>query len=434
MTLKIPCIQDIDILLEYLPYFQDQNNEFYEVINKPQQMPYASYEDTVDNFNRDLYRRNMIQGFDWHQWADEANKYLDNRKMLATADVTILQKLFTSIIRADRFCEGLLGDMIENGFILDLLLRLKEIRGEIQDRFHGAILGLAVGDSMGVALEFTDPGTFEPVNDMIGGGAFNLSPGMWTDDTSMALCLAESLIECRTFDPTDQMKRYLQWYHDGYLSVNGRCFDIGNTTLQALMAFEETGEPYSGPDHERSAGNGSLMRLAPVPLFYMSNPLKAMENSALSSRTTHNHPLAVDACRYMGGLIHGALIGKSKEELLSPRYSPLPEYWDENPLQNEINEVACGSFKDKEPPQIRGRGFVVKSLEAALWAFHKSETFDEGCLLAVNLGEDADTTGAIYGQLAGAYYGMNGIPQKWSGKLKKLDLIESIIERLFDTL
>jgi len=434
MTPTIPTIQDIDILLEYLPYFQDQSNEFYEVISKPEEMPFATYSDTVDAFHRDLYRRNMILDFDWSQWADEANKYLDNRELLDNADIAVLQKLFTLIIRQDRFCEGLLGDMIDEGFILDILLRLKSIRGEIEDRFHGAILGLAVGDSMGVPLEFTDPGTFEPVNDMVGGGPFNLSPGMWTDDTSMALCLAESLIECRDFNPADQMKRYLKWYHDGHLSVNGRCFDIGNTTRQALMAFEETGEPYSGPDDERSAGNGSLMRLAPVPLFYMSSPLKALENSALSSRTTHNHPLAVDACRYMGGLIHGALLGKSKEEILSPRYSPVPDYWDENPLQKAIDEVACGSFKDREPPQIRGRGFVVKSLEAALWAFYKSETFEEGCLLSVNLGEDADTTGAIYGQLAGAYYGKSKIPQKWMGKLKKLDLIESIIERLFQLL
>jgi ADP-ribosylglycohydrolase len=133
--------------------------------------------------------------------------------------------------------------------------------------------------------------------------------------------------------------------------------------------------------NERSAGNGSLMRLAPVPLFYMSSPLKAIENSALLHAPPITTPRLLMPAVYMGGLIHGALLGKSKEEILSPRYSPVPDYWDENPLQNEINEVACGSFKDKEPPQIRGRGFVVKSLEAALWAFHKSETFDEGCLL-----------------------------------------------------
>lgn len=256
---------------------------------------------------------------------------------------------------------------------------------------------------------------------------------MWTDDTSMALCLAESLIKTEKFDPADQLTRYLHWYQDGHLSVNGECFDIGNTTLEALMTFQETGEPYPGPDHEFSAGNGSLMRLSPVPLFFMNDPLKVIEMSVMSSRTTHNHPVAVDACSYYGGLIHGALLGKSKDELLSSRYSPIPGYWEENSLAPEINEVACGSFKVKEPPEIRGRGFVVKSLEAALWAFYKSETFKEGCLLAVNLGEDADTTGAIYGQLAGAYYGKSGIPEKWIKRLKKLELIESLIERLLES-
>jgi ADP-ribosylglycohydrolase len=432
MTLRIPSIKNMDHLLEHLPYFQNQDNQFYEIINKPSKFPFASYSGIVDVFRQDLYNENMIQMFDWQEWSGEAERYFNDPELLSAVDLTTLQKLFTSIIRADRFCEGLLGEMLDNGVILNLLLRLQSIREEILDRFHGAILGLAVGDAMGVPLEFKDPGSFEPVNDMVGGGSFDLSTGMWTDDTSLALCLAESLIESGKFDPVDQLSRYLRWYQDGPLSVNNECFDIGNTTRQALMTFEETGEPYPGPDHEFSAGNGSLMRLAPVPIFFMSNPLEAVEKSAKSSRTTHNHPLAVDACRYFGGLIHGALIGKSKDEILSPRYSPIPGYWDEKPLAPLVDEVACGSFKEKEPPQIRGRGFVVKSLEAALWAFFKTETFEDGCLLAVNLGEDADTTGAIYGQLTGTYYAKSGIPKKWIDKLVKLDLIESLSERLLE--
>jgi len=260
---------------------------------------------------------------------------------------------------------------------------------------------------------------YSPVNDMIGGGPFNLEPGMWTDDTSLALCLIDSLIHKQGFDPIDQLSRYLRWYQEGYLSVIAEYFDIGNTTQQALMTFKETGEPYPGPKDELSAGNRSLMRLAPIPLFFMSYPNLAIELSGKSSRTTHNHPYAVDACRYMGSLIHGAVIGIDKEKLLSPRYSLVDGYWDENPLAPAIDEVAAGSFKDKEPPEIRGRGHVVKSLEAALWAFYNSESFKEGCLLAVNLGEDADTTGAIYGQIAGAYYGASAIPEKWINKLSK---------------
>ena len=427
---RIPNIHNIDKLLEYLPYFKDTGNHYSELINKPPQIPFYSYSEIVMAFYKSLYDENMIKMFDWSKWGSEAKKYLNDPLKLEKADLPTIQKLFTTIIRADRFNEGLLADMIENGTILNLLVRLEQIREEIIDRFYGSLIGLAVGDAMGAPLEFKSPGSFEPVNDMIGDGPHHLEPGEWTDDTSMALCLAESLIETGKFDPVDQLKNYLRWYREGYMSVNNRCFDIGNTTREALLIFEETGEPYPGPENEYSAGNGSLMRLAPVPLFYMSNPLKALKMSGQSSRTTHNHPLAVDACRYMGGLIHGAVIGTSKNKLLSERYTPIDGYWDENPLENKIDEVACGSFKELEPPEIRGRGFVVKSLEAALWAFYKTNSFEDGCLLAVNLGEDADTTGAIYGQLAGAYYGLNNIPEKWTKKLVKREMIESIIKKL----
>jgi ADP-ribosylglycohydrolase len=304
---------------------------------------------------------------------------------------------------------------------------------EIVDRFRGAVIGLAVGDCMGVPLEFKAPGTFEPVNEMVGGGCFGLKPGEWTDDTSLALCLAESLAVSGGFDPVDQMKRYSLWYRDGRLSVTGECFDIGNTTRHALHSFERTGEPYSGPSNERSAGNGSIMRLAPVPLFFSFDPYLAVERSGDSSRTTHGNQLAVDACRYMGGIIHGALNGTTKEEILSEFYSPIPGYWDDNPMVNEIAEVASGSFKVKNPPEIMGTGYVVRSLEAALWAFARSSSFEEGCLMAVNLGDDADTTGAVYGQIAGAYYGESGIPRRWVGGLAGFETIKCILEKLLET-
>jgi len=135
---------------------------------------------------------------------------------------------------------------------------------------------------------------------------------------------------------------------------------------------------------------------------------------------------------YLGTLIVGALQGAGKEELLGERYAPLEGYWEDNPLSPEIDEVAAGSFKRRHPPEIRGRGYVVKSLEAALWAFHNSSSFREGCLLAVNLGEDADTTGAVYGQLAGAFYGEEGIPESWRSKLAHREMIVSFAERLLE--
>lgn len=299
-------------------------------------------------------------------------------------------------------------------------------------RYRGCLLGLAVGDAVGTTLEFQRPGTFEPINDMVGGGPFGLKPGEWTDDTSMALCLAESLVEKRDFDPVDQLERYTRWFRHGHLSSTGSRFDVGNAVRQALLKFEKTKEPYCGSTDPRSAGNGSIMRLAPVPLFFARNPRMAIEKSGESSRTTHGAATCVDACRYMGGLIVGSVSGTSKDELISPRYSPVTGYWSEYPLTKDIEAIAAGSFKSLEPPVIKGSGYVVKSLEAALWAFYKTDSFKEGCLLAVNLGDDADTTGAVYGQIAGAYYGEEAIPQEWRERLARRSLIESFAERLFE--
>lgn len=274
-------------------------------------------------------------------------------------------------------------------------------------RFEGCLAGLAAGDALGAPVEFMEPGSFEPVAGMAGGGPHGLKAGQWTDDTSMALCLAESLIVRGGFDAGDQMRRYVRWYREGYKSSTGYCFDIGNTTRGSLEHYEETGEAYSEAASPGGAGNGSIMRLAPVPLFFASDPGRAARMSARSSLTTHGAPACVDACRYLGGLIAGAARGESKQVLLSERYGV------DQPLCPEIDEVAAGSFKRKEPPEIMGTGHVTESLEAALWAFYKSSSFEEGCLLAVNLGRDADTTAAVFGQVAGAHYGIDGIPVAW---------------------
>lgn len=295
-------------------------------------------------------------------------------------------------------------------------------------RFRGSLLGLAAGDALGTTIEFRSPGTFTPLTDIVGGGPFRLAPGQWTDDTSMALCLAESLIAKNGFDPRDQLERYVRWYRIGHLSSTGRCFDIGNTTRAALNTFEVTGKEYPGPTHPDCAGNGSIMRLAPVPLRWAAAPEDAIFYAAQSSRTTHGAWECVDACRYLGGLIVGAVQGRSKDELLGGMFTPAPGSWEKVPLAAKILEIALGSFRDDD--HIRGSGYVVKSLEAALWAFHKSDNFRDGALLAVNLGDDADTTGAVYGQLAGAFYGEDGIPADWRAKLAFRDTIERFADQL----
>lgn len=206
------------------------------------------------------------------------------------------------------------------------------------------------------------------------------------------------------------------------------------------MRFKETRDQYCGPTDEYTAGNGSLMRLASVPLFYANDPELGIMKSGESSRTTHQAPVAIDARRYLGALIIGAVSRnnsddnsnnrkKKKQEILSPFYSPIPKYWDKYPLTSELTNVINGSFKRLNSPDIKGSGYALKTLEAALWAFYRSDTFEEGCVMAVNLGDDADTTGAVYGQLAGAFYGETGIPTRW---LSKLAYKEKIIKMADD--
>jgi ADP-ribosyl-[dinitrogen reductase] hydrolase len=302
-----------------------------------------------------------------------------------------------------------------------------------QDRCRGAMIGLAACDALGTTLEFKPPGTFTPVTDITGGGPFGMKPGQWTDDTSMALCLAESLIEKHGFDPVDQLERYVRWYRHGHMSCTGTCFDIGGTTRTSLHAYERTRQPFCGSTDPHAAGNGSIMRLAPVPLFFAGNPEEAIVRSGDSSRTTHGAAVCVDACRYMGGLIVGAVNGVGKDELLSELYCPVPGYWQAHPLSPEIETIARGSFKHKDPPAIKGSGYVVNSLEAALWAFAKGQDFKEGALLAVNLGDDADTTGAVYGQIAGAFYGYGDIPQIWRDIVAQRALILRFADALNQT-
>lgn len=303
---------------------------------------------------------------------------------------------------------------------------------ETRYRFRGCLLGLAAGDALGTTLEFKKTGTFKPLTEMIGGGPFYLNAGEWTDDTSMALCLATSLLECSGFDPRDQMERYVRWWQEGYLSSNGCCFDIGGTVRKALESFEETGEPYSGPTHTMSAGNGSLMRLAPVPMCFAGDAREAIDRSADSSRTTHGAQEAVDACRYFAGLLVGALNGVDKETLLSSLYSPVDGLWEESPLSPRIAEIAGGSFKTKQPPDIKGDGYVVYTLEAVLWAFHHTEDFRHGALKVANLGCDADTTAAIYGQIAGAHYGVEAIPSEWRKRLTMSSEITAMADSLWE--
>jgi ADP-ribosylglycohydrolase len=257
----------------------------------------------------------------------------------------------------------------------------------------------------------------------------------------MALCLANSLVVRRDFIPYDQLVRYKWWYKKGYMSSTGECFDIGAATRQSLDVFERRQKEFSHTHHipldtmdslsnpqllsqflvdcseKGVAGNGALMRLAPVPLFFYLHPKYAVEFSGISGKITHGDQIAYDACRYYGALIVGALHNMDKKDLLDDNfYSEHKKWFNNEPLHPDIMTIAEGSYKkpDGYSAGIRGRGYIVNALEAALWAFcYDDNSFEKGVLAAVNLGDDTDTTAAIYGQLAGAYYGYEGLPSKW---------------------
>lgn len=293
-----------------------------------------------------------------------------------------------------------------------------------KDKFRGALLGLACGDALGTTVEFKARGTFEPLTDIVGGGPFGLQPGQWTDDTSMMLCLAESLLAHEGMNLEDQLERYLGWWKHGDNSVTGECFDIGTTTSISLAVFESTHETHAGSSDPSTAGNGSIMRLAPVPLFYANSECESfLTNCELSSVTTHRAPTCLHACRLLGLLIRNALSAKSKDDIFIPgeNFSDAPSV---------IQQIAERTYLEKSDFEIRGTGYVVESLEAALWAFETTSSFEEGALKAVNLGDDADTTGAVFGQIAGAFYGEKGIPKHWLKKLAWKEKITRLADRL----
>lgn len=297
---------------------------------------------------------------------------------------------------------------------------------DFRSRARGAMLGLAAGDAVGTALEFRAPGTFEPIADMTGGGPFALKAGEWTDDTSMALCLAESLVECAGFDETDQMERYVRWWKDGHLSSTGTCFDIGSTVRGALARYLGTGEAFAGSTDSNASGNGSLMRLAPVVLAFASQPAVAVAMAGDSSRTTHASAQCVDSCRLFARYLLRALGGASKDEIIATHGLVDPGVT----MHQAVFAIAGGSFTRRDPPDIRGTGYVVAALEAAMWAFHRGRDFRETILLAANLGDDADTTAAIAGQIAGAHWGEEGIPAEWREKLAMRGKIEALADGL----
>jgi len=292
-----------------------------------------------------------------------------------------------------------------------------------RDRSIGSLVGLAVGDAIGTTLEFKARDTYEHLTDMVGGGPFSLPVGAWTDDTSMALCLAVSLIKSTGFDAHDQMQRYRNWQNNGYMSSTGECFDIGGTVSRAIDLFALSGDPMAGSTSSDSAGNGSLMRIAPVIGYYYPDLVKIKHHARESSRTTHGAAECLDACQIFAELLYRAIGGAKKSDVLDTvKIDSSSDY---------VERIAGMKFKKLQRQEIKGSGYVMESIEAALWCFHTTDSFSEAVLLAANLGDDADTTAAICGQIAGAHYGASAIPQAWTDKLVMKNEIIDIADKLY---
>ncbi len=291
----------------------------------------------------------------------------------------------------------------------------------IRDRALGAFLGLAVGDAVGTTLEFQTRDTRPRLEDMVGGGPFNLPAGAWTDDTAMALALADSLAASETLDCRDLMDRFVGWWRNGDYSCTGHCFDIGITTRQALTRYRRTGDPFAGSTDPKSAGNGSLMRLSPVVLRFLHDRPHLVSAAADQCRTTHAANEAVDACRAFAEMLADAIAGAPRATLLSSRS------FDGAPA---IARVLAGSWRGRARHTVKSSGYVVDTLEAAIWSVARTADFRGAVLLAANLADDADTVAAVTGQLAGALYGLSGIPERWLDQVAWKDRLLDTAQRL----
>lgn len=266
----------------------------------------------------------------------------------------------------------------------------------IEDRLVGAFVGLAVGDALGAKLEFQPRPPTNLVTQMVGGGVWGMPPGGWTDDTSMALCLAESLIAHPHFDPRDLMDRFVDWLLEGACSHTGTCFDIGGTTRAALQKYLATGEAFAGSEDPDTAGNGSIMRLAPVVLALHADPERMTAVARAQSRTTHAAPECLEYCERLARTLLAQATGSDLPETPHTRAT------------------------------VQSTGYVVDTYEAAIWATSTTGSFQEALIAAVNLGGDADTVGAVTGQIAGARYGYRAIPGDWLDRLLWRDRIEDV--------
>lgn len=282
-------------------------------------------------------------------------------------------------------------------------------------KIYDAIMGLVVGDALGVPVEFKARDTFH-VDDMIGYGTYNQPPGTWSDDSSLTLATMESVIRNGGIDPADMMKNFSMWLNNGVFTPYGEVFDVGGTTEAAIRRFQNGVEPLKcGLNHYKHNGNGSLMRILPLALF----PSSVNDINNVSS-LTHAHEISRRACRLYVGTAEQLLKGRPISYCLD--YSGIwVKEFDRIPKIYKLNR-----------DEIKSTGYVVDTLEAALWCVYHTSSYRDCVLTAVNLGGDTDTIAAVAGGLAGIIYGCggeSGIPDEWIAQIARKDWISDLCER-----
>ena len=282
-----------------------------------------------------------------------------------------------------------------------------------KDIILGSLMGLAIGDALGAPVEFKKRGSFPYVDFYQDGGEFNLKSGQWTDDTSLMLCLVQSFLEKKEFSLEDQMSKFYRWWKEGYMSSTGVCFDIGNTTKAALQRYEATRDPIGGLESDK-ASNGALMRLAPVPLFFHDSFFASQMHTQLQCQSTHGPKSCLDSAAllscYFYKIIQSDKSLETKKDIFN--LSDVKSFLVHLHLSAEYNSFLDQSLFQKSPDEINAEGMAYNTLEAALYAFYHFDNFIDGLKFVVNLGEDSDTVGAVYGQLAGAFYGFEQLPKE----------------------
>ena len=402
--------------------------------------PYWRSSEIVGKIFHIIHELDIVPVFDWTSW-DEGKTILNNHDFdYSNLDTITLCKVLTTIERADRFNDGFMVLNFENGTIPKIIKALKqnEIKGGkgTLKQINAALFGVAVGDALGVPVEFKSRQTISknPVTDMIGYGTYNLPAGTWSDDSSLTFCLAEALT--KEFNLNTIAQNFVKWYHGNYWTANGHVFDIGIATRQAISRIAKGENPeLAGGFDESDNGNGSLMRILPLLFYLLDKSInERYDITRKVSSITHGHIRSVIACFYYLEFAKQIFEGKDKFEV----YRNLQTEISNHLISLAINPAEIAMFDrllksniaTLAEDEIQSSGYVLYTLEASIWCLLTTDNYKEAVLKAVNLGEDTDTTAAVTGGLAGLLYGLDNIPEKWLQQIAKYNDIKNLAERL----